>query len=252
MSKNSNRDNFSAKVRTELAKRVAYRCSNPNCGRITVGPRGASDGSVITGIACHIFAAAPKGPRANQNITSDERSAIDNGIWLCYNCSALIDKDPNAFPPDLLLKWKKEAEQNARNQLENTPPQQLYHREEKTKSRNYGLIDEAISKVILNKKLFDFLINHDFLQPYYRPLLNDLFDLLDTINEYSDEGSPYDSLYQAIYNFRRYLASNAFVYMTGIHTSITEYYDYYILGNGRNPEDPHKLAMIVAQELHRF
>jgi len=251
MSKNENRDDFSAKIRTELAKRVAFRCSNPKCRQLTVGPKESNEGSVLTGIACHIYAAAPNGPRANHDISSDERSAIDNGIWLCSNCSALIDKDPAAYPPKLLLAWKKRAEKEARDQLENNSLPS-YLQTEKRKSINYNLIDEAISKVILNKNLFDFLVNHDFSQPYYRPLLNDLFDLLDIINEHSDEGSPYDSLFQAIYNLRSYLALNASPLITGIHMSITEYYNYYILGKGRNPEEPHELAMIVVQELHRI
>lgn len=239
MIKNNNRDNFSPKVRTELAKRVAYRCSNPDCGRVTVGPKGSNDGSVITGIACHIFAAAPKGPRANNDISSDERSSIDNGMWLCSNCSALIDKDPDSYPPDLLLKWKQDAEQKARYHLEDNSPQS-YHQEEKRKSINYSVIDDAIAKVIFDQKLIDFLNNHDFTQPYYRPLLNNLFDLIDIIQEHSNEGSPYDNLLTAIVNFRMCLARNAFWYNPD---------GYFKLGQDRNPEEPHQLAIIVANSL---
>lgn len=240
MSKNENRDNFSAKIRTELAKRVAFRCSNPKCRQLTVGPKESNEGSVSTGIACHIYAAAPNGPRANHDISSDERSAIDNGIWLCSNCSALIDKDPAAYPPNLLLAWKKGAEKEVRDQLENNSLPSYIQTE---KSINYSLIDEAISKVILNRTLIDFLINYDFSQPYYRPMLNDLYDLIDIIRDHSDEGSPYDSLLDAICRFRWYLAQNAFWFNP---------YGYFLLGTNRNPEEPHNLAIKVAQELRKI
>lgn len=238
----SNRDDFSKETKIKLAKRVGYRCSNPDCRRLTIGPDQASNGVVSIGIACHIYAAAPKGPRANNELSSEERSSIDNGIWLCSNCSALIDKDPDAYPPDLLLKWKQDAEQIARNQLQNNSPQ-IYHKEEKRKSINYSLIDQAITKVIHDNKLIDFLINHDFRQPYYKPLLNDLFDLIDIIKDHSDEGSPYDNLLDAIFIFRGYLAQNAFWYNP---------HGYYLLGPKRNPEDPHGYAVKVAVELRKI
>lgn len=242
MSKNDNRDNFTDKTRTELAKRVAYHCSNPDCRTVTVGPKESEDGSVITGIACHIYAAAPKGPRANPELTSDERSSIDNGIWLCSSCSSLIDKDPDAYPPDLLLTWKRDAEQEARYNLEDNSPQS-YHQEEKRKNINYSVIDDAISKVIFDQKLIDFLNNHDFTQPYYRPLLNNLFDLIDIIQEHSNEGSPYDNLLTAIVNFRMCLARNAFWYNPD---------GYFKLGQKKNPEEPHQLAIIVANSLRKI
>lgn len=238
----SNRDDFSKETKIKLAKRVGYLCSKPDCRRLTIGPDQAGDGVVSIGIACHIYAAAPNGPRANNELSSDERSSIDNGIWLCSNCSALIDKDPDAYPPDLLLRWKQDAEQKARKQLENTPTQ-LYIHEEKNKSINYSLIDKAISKVIRNRKLIDFLIYHDFSQPYYKPLIDELFDLLDIIKAHRDIGSPYDNLLLAIYEFRKYLATNAFWY---------NQYGYFLLGPNRDPEVPHNLAILVAEELRKI
>ena len=83
-------------------------------------------------------------------------------------------------------------------------------------------------------------MNHDFNQPYFRPVLNDLYDLIDVIREHSDEGTPYDSLLDAIYRFKVYLATNAFWFNSN---------GYFLLGTNRNPEEPHNLAIIVAQEL---
>lgn len=69
------------------------------------------------GVAAHITAAAPKGPRYDESLTKEEREGIDNGLWLCWNCSQLIDKDPADFPVELLREWKGEAERRARDAL---------------------------------------------------------------------------------------------------------------------------------------
>lgn len=242
MSKTDNRDDFSRAIKQKLAERVAFRCSNPKCRVLTIGPKENENGSVTTGIACHIFAAAPNGPRANPKLSSDERSSINNGIWLCSNCSALIDKDSNAFPPELLLNWKTEAEQETLLNL-NHNSSLTNSQTEKKKSINYSLIDNAISDVIRDSKLHNFLNNEDFTQPYYRPILDNLFELLDIIEAHSNEGSPYDSLYEAISAFRVYLALNAFWYNSD---------GYYILGEDEDPEIPRQLAKNVATELRKI
>lgn len=112
------RDNFSAKTIEILAKRVRYKCSNPNCCRITVGPQeGRADAAMNIGIAAHITAASPGGPRYCASMTTDERSSIDNGIWLCSNCSAMIDKDEKKYTVDLLHEWKRQAEKNTSDEI---------------------------------------------------------------------------------------------------------------------------------------
>lgn len=105
----SNRDNFIQKTKDELARRVAWLCSNPNCRRATIGAKYGSEGVITTGIAAHITAAAPGGPRYNLALTPDQRKHITNGIWLCSNCSILIDRDEDAFPVSLLNDWKRIA-----------------------------------------------------------------------------------------------------------------------------------------------
>lgn len=46
--------------------------------------------------------------------TRDQRRSVDNGIWLCAVCADLVDKDETHFPVDLLLAWKRSAEERAR------------------------------------------------------------------------------------------------------------------------------------------
>lgn len=43
------RDDFSQKVKDELAKRVGYLCSNPQCRKVTIGAQNAQDGTINIG-----------------------------------------------------------------------------------------------------------------------------------------------------------------------------------------------------------
>ena len=104
------RDEFSKSTIEMLAKRVAYRCSNPNCRKVTIGANTDSSKVTLIGEAAHITAASPGGPRYNEELTKDERKSIDNGIWLCARCATLIDRDTKLYPEQLLREWKRSAE----------------------------------------------------------------------------------------------------------------------------------------------
>ena len=114
----NNRDDFSEKTKDRLAKRVGYRCSNPNCRKLTCGASQKPDGYVNIGVAAHICAAAPGGKRYNKAMSTRERKSILNGIWLCQSCAKLIDSDELRYPKELLYQWKHEAEEKAIRDLE--------------------------------------------------------------------------------------------------------------------------------------
>jgi hypothetical protein len=105
-----NRDDFKKATIEVMAKRVGYLCSNPDCKRLTVGANFDIAKSTSIGVAAHITAASPGGPRFNPELSEVERIHIENGIWLCNDCSTLIDKDPDRYPVDLLKQWKENAE----------------------------------------------------------------------------------------------------------------------------------------------
>jgi hypothetical protein len=107
------RDEFSSKVKRDLERRVGHRCSRQDCRVPTVGPTSETRGSTSIGIAAHIAAAAPGGPRYDPSMTSAERSGFDNGIWLCCNCSREADSDSPRFTVDALRRMKALAEQRA-------------------------------------------------------------------------------------------------------------------------------------------
>lgn len=110
------RDEFTQATAQRLAKRVGFKCSNPVCRKPTSGP-GMDGGAVSLGVAAHITAASPGGPRFDEHLTSEGRRAADNGIWLCQQCSRLVDADDSAYEVEDLKEWKAFAEAAAAVEL---------------------------------------------------------------------------------------------------------------------------------------
>lgn len=111
------RDDFKPAIKIQLAQRVGYLCSHPQCQRLTIGPRMGEEGANNIGVAAHIKAASRGGPRYDFSQTPMERMSADNGIWLCADHAHLIDHDPEEFTVEKLKKWKQEAEERAFQQL---------------------------------------------------------------------------------------------------------------------------------------
>lgn len=113
----SKRADFTDKIKLLLAKRVGFKCSNPQCRKATYGPADEPTKTVNLGVAAHITAASEGGPRYNPSLDQEERSSADNGIWLCQNCAKLIDSDEKRYTVMLLQSWKCIAEDTANIEL---------------------------------------------------------------------------------------------------------------------------------------
>ena len=162
------RDDFSQQTLDVLAKRVGIRCSNPGCRKLTTGPRSESTKIINIGVGAHITAAAPGGPRFNPNLTNEERKSPDNGIWLCQNCSKLVDNDPARYPVEILQDWKQFAENAALSEIEGN--------EKLEKQGNESQIDLEISylKVRMESERHDYILEikiqnlgHETIRSYH-------------------------------------------------------------------------------------
>ncbi len=109
-----NREDFPQKVIDTIAKRAGYMCSWPKCGKRTVGPGDSQSQIVNIGVAAHINAAAPGGPRYDPQQTSEQRAAAENAIWLCQDHGKMADADTTKYPDHLLRNWKKVHEEHIR------------------------------------------------------------------------------------------------------------------------------------------
>lgn len=112
------RDDFVRATKDLLAKRVAYRCSNPGCRQQTTGPHEDPDKAVNVGVAAHITGASPGGPRYDPGLSPEQRRSAENGIWLCQTCGKLVDNDQARYSRLALRGWKSIAESMARGEIE--------------------------------------------------------------------------------------------------------------------------------------
>ena len=104
---------FREPVKKTLAGKAGYRCSNPFCRKSTIGANANGSGTISIGEAAHITAAQPGGARYDASLDDEQRKSEKNGIWLCRNHAAMIDRDEQFFTVELLTKWKIEAEKEA-------------------------------------------------------------------------------------------------------------------------------------------
>jgi len=113
------RDNFKPKTIENLAKRASYVCSNPDCRSITLCPSEEDPEKYIyIGKAAHITAAAENGPRYDSSLTPEQRSSIENGIFLCSNCADMVDKNNGLdYSVEFLKQWKDDHEKWAKENL---------------------------------------------------------------------------------------------------------------------------------------
>lgn len=104
------RDDFAKATIERLAKRAGFLCSNPHCRIPTVGAAQGHQGIVNIGMAAHITAASPGGPRFDPTLSPEQRRHESNGIWLCQTHGKLVDSDEAHFTVAILREWKERAE----------------------------------------------------------------------------------------------------------------------------------------------
>lgn len=148
------RDDFNESIKITLSHRVGSCCSNPDCQRPTRGPNTNPHKSTNIGVAAHITAASPGGPRFNNALTSQQRGSTENGIWLCQACAKLIDSDVTKYSVEVLNSWKREAEERARLSLNQTTQ----------KSNRYQYIVKLMPELL--KKMAEDLTNYPLAREF--------------------------------------------------------------------------------------
>ncbi len=124
------RHDFSEPDKRLLAERVGFHCSNPCCGVATIGPSDDPANKEYVGVAAHIHSASiDSGPRANPDLSEEERRSFDNGIHLCNKCSTLIDKNNGSgYSAEVLHGWKNSAEAAAKARVYKNQPYVVFKR----------------------------------------------------------------------------------------------------------------------------
>ncbi len=92
----------------DLWGRAAGRCSICKIS-VTEDKQSVTDAFPFGEIA-HIVAESPSGPRGDDSLPDSLRNSYFNLILLCPNCHTKIDKAPEDFPVEKLLRFKGEHE----------------------------------------------------------------------------------------------------------------------------------------------
>jgi hypothetical protein len=117
-SRRSGRENGAVSI-TDHTRKVLWSLSGNECARCAAAlvhpPEAAGDPHAIVGRECHIIAQAPSGPRGDAG-ERNELGGHENLVLLCANCHAVVDGQPEQFPPGTLrgIKAAHEAKIAAR------------------------------------------------------------------------------------------------------------------------------------------
>ena len=91
-------------TKLRLFAAAAGYCQNPACNDPIFKEIGKTNFHIAE--MAHIFAVGKKGPRANNELTSEQKGHFDNLILLCPSCHRTVDKAPSEFPDSLIVEWK--------------------------------------------------------------------------------------------------------------------------------------------------
>lgn len=88
--------------------------------------------TVSIGDIAHVIPYGRRGPRADHRIrvglSEKEVDSYKNTILLCKNHHAIVDKNPEKYPPELLYQWKRERENQIRQMTDRKTSVCLIHK----------------------------------------------------------------------------------------------------------------------------
>jgi hypothetical protein len=199
------RDDFTQPTIQLLAKRAGFRCSNPDCRRPTSGP-GAGQAAVNLGVAAHITAASRRGPRFDELLPGEARTSADNGIWLCQQCSRLVDADASGHSVATLQEWKAFAEAAALIEMRGY---------EVVRSRSFSALERKLPELVgeMREDLLKKPLTREIIalsrkwtynpgaKPYFAYYFEDHDDLLSKLHICQNYGAIRDAKYNNVDRF---------------------------------------------------
>lgn len=160
-----------------LAKRAAFKCSNPDCRVTTIGPNEDSNKSTLIGEAAHIHGARNGSKRYLSNMHDAARSEITNALWLCRNCHKRIDSDDQQYTANLLFAWRNLHEEYVLGELGNISDK-LILEENHIKIEPFKNYPPVIKRIVFdNPQAWEWRLASELLLYLNTPLLKKLDNL---------------------------------------------------------------------------
>ncbi len=168
---------FSKKTVDILAKRAAYRCSNPDCRISTVGPSSETDKATVIGEAAHILGARAGAPRFDHTMHDLARAEVTNAIWLCRNCHKQIDADERRFSASMLYAWREQHEGYVLDEL-GSATDRIYHEEQTTFLNQFEGYPDIVKRIVLDQPDgWEFRLTAELMRFLNKPLFRRMKDL---------------------------------------------------------------------------
>ncbi|WP_395373706.1 hypothetical protein [Marinicella sp. W31] len=168
---------FNKKTVSTIAKRAAFKCSNPDCRISTIGPNTHPDKSTLIGEAAHIFGARPGSKRYLKQMIDSSRASITNAIWLCRNCHKLVDTDENRFNSEILFAWREEHERYVSLELGGAADKIQYN-QESSRLIAFENHPSIIRRIIRDKPPgWEWSLTAELMRYYNNPLFRKMRDL---------------------------------------------------------------------------
>lgn len=154
---------YSQSTLTQLHTLSGNLCAFPSCSELLFVPPTEASAATFVGEKCHIYAHSTEGPRGKAGLTAKERNSPENLILLCRNHHALVDRQHETYPADLLKKWKKDHESK------------MYHPQTATERRvdtgllsfssfPIDLVDQKIDEEVWKLRKARFFVEFDSVQ----------------------------------------------------------------------------------------
>ena len=170
---------FNKKTIDTLAKRAAFKCSNPDCRVSTVGPNSDLEKSTLIGEAAHIFGARPNSKRYLSNMTDTARAEITNSIWLCRNCHKLIDTDEKKYTAEILFAWREQHEKYIQSEL-GSPTDRIQFEVQTSRLSLFKDCPPLIRRIVIDKPAgWEWRLTAELMRHLNRPLFRKIQDLRD-------------------------------------------------------------------------
>lgn len=168
---------FSSKTIDVLAKRAAFRCSNPDCRVNTVGPNSDPNKAVKIGEAAHIYGARIGSKRYSSDMTDLARGEITNAIWLCRNCHKLIDTDDLKYSSNVLFFWREKHEEYV-SSIIGSSTDKIFFEDLTSELSQFQYCPPIVKRIVVDKPdYWEFRLTAELMRFLYSPLFRKIEDL---------------------------------------------------------------------------
>ena len=152
---------YSWKTLKTLFALSGNQCAYPECAFPIIGPATEKSGDIVIGEISHIYALSEDGPRWKPGLTNKELNSPENLILFCPNHHTIVDDQPETYPAEPLVEWKREHEAKIRKRPEDVNSDSFSRFQVLTE-----LVDQKIEEELKQLRESLFFAGHEYPVPW--------------------------------------------------------------------------------------